>query len=238
MLGEGGGDQSVTVEGVVRRGVEGGIGPVLEGGLGAEGAAQRGAQAHGVGALVDEAGPVGGILDGVGEDEGALVGVVEGVVAEEGGQADGKEGGDGGAEESDGVRGPAGGADVVGRVLGDGALVAGEDEDGQVAALAGLQRALLGDAGEQLAVGNGVPTKPGVVAGRIRLTGLDPATDVGLLTGGGEQRAKAGVAEEAVAAYLALVDLLPLTSGGEADTPTGAAAGAAVEGGSGGDILG
>ena len=143
VLGEGGGDEPVAVEGAAVCGGEGGVDPGVDGHVGGEGAAQGRAQTHGVRALVDESGPVGGVLDGIGEDEGAFVGLVEGVVAEEGGESDGQEGCDGGAEEADRVPGAAGGADVVGSVLGDGSFVPGEGEDGQDAALLRLQVGVL-----------------------------------------------------------------------------------------------
>ena len=86
VLGQGCGDQPVAVECARLGVVESGLGPLLNGHLRSQRPAQGRAQAHRVGALVDVAGAVGGVLHGVGEDEGAFLGVVEGVVAEQGGQ--------------------------------------------------------------------------------------------------------------------------------------------------------
>ena len=230
VLGQGRGDQPVAVEGAGLGVVEGGLSPLLDGHLCSQRPAQGRAQAHRVGALVDVAGAVGGVLHGVGEDEGAFLGVVEGVVAEQGGQGHRQEGGDGRAEEANGVLGPAGGADVVGGVLGDAALVPGEHEDRQDEALLGLGALLVRATGEDFTAVDGVPAQPGVAGLQVDLAGLGAGAVVGVLPGGVQEGPEAGVAGLAVAAHMGLVVLLLLAGGGQDDAPAGAPAGAAVQG--------
>ena len=230
VLGQGRGYEPVAVEGAGPGGVEGGPGPRVKGHVGCQRPPQGRAQAHGVGALVDESCPVGGVLHGVGEDEGALVGGVEGVVAEQGGQGHRQEGGDGRAEEADRVPVPARGAHVAGGVLGDGALVPGQGQDRQHEPLLGLRVVIGRAAGEELAAVDGVPAQPGVAGLRVGLPGLEAAAVVGVLPGGVQEGPEAGVAGLAVAAHLGLVVLLPLPRGGQHDAPAGAPARAAVQG--------
>ena len=65
--------------------------------------AQHRAQGQRVGAALDEPGPVRGVLDAVGEDKRLLLPGIKIFVAEEGGQGDREQGGDGAAEEADAV---------------------------------------------------------------------------------------------------------------------------------------
>ena len=65
--------------------------------------AQQRAQGQRVGAALDEPGPVGGVLDAVGEDKRFLLPGIKVLVAEEGGQGDREQSGDGAAEEADAV---------------------------------------------------------------------------------------------------------------------------------------
>ena len=87
------------------------------GGLGGERLVDHRAHGEAVGASLDEAGAVGGVLHGVGEDERLLLLQVQARRAEEAGEGDGEQGREPCAEEADAVLLAAGGAGLVVGVL-------------------------------------------------------------------------------------------------------------------------
>ena len=87
------------------------------GGLGGERLVDDRAHGEAVGASLDEAGAVGGVLHGVGEDERLLLLQVQARRAEEAGEGDGEQGREPRAEEADAVLLAAGGTGLVVGVL-------------------------------------------------------------------------------------------------------------------------
>jgi len=227
VLDEGGRQEAVAGEDVVA-GVADRLVDELFKGLGslAEGPAEDGAQGEAVRARLDEAGPVGGVLDGVGEDEGLLLRRVELGVAEEGRQRHGQERGDRRAEEADAAVLLAGGADVVaGERVGVGPDVG---EDGQDVTLS-QGRVVVGRGRVQEDALAGVEPsepfeRPGLGAGGV----LAEHSGVGLARRV-EERAEATPFGGVVRADLGVRDGERRALGGELDSPSRAAAVAAVD---------
>ena len=190
------------------------VGEVLQGGPssgGAGGAVEGGAEVETEGAGLDEGGPVGGVLDGVGEDEGLLLLVGQVGGAEGLGQGDGQEGGGGCAHEADGVPGAAGRAGVAPRVVPGQGLVDGDE------ALVGLG---LLQGGAQEAGTRGVEE-----VSAFRVGGAHEVAQTGVVGRGDARLPDGQVVGVQGALGVALGGARP--QGG----PAGGAAGAAVDGG-------
>ncbi|MPM32560.1 hypothetical protein SDC9_79124 [bioreactor metagenome] len=204
-LGEDGGDDGVEVDRLVP-----------------DAGAQRGAQRQGVGAGLDEPGPVRRVLDAVGEDQRLLLGGVEVVGAEQARQRHRELGGDGRAEEADAVVLEAGGAGVLtGQVVG---VLSPVGEDRQVVAVLRLFAALIGRSQGQLAAAN---VEPAELAVADRIGGQM----IRLGRGGLDQRPEAAAAGGVVGADPLVVVGECGARGPETDPPAGPAAVAAVDGG-------